>query len=212
MRRSRLVHGVVLNAALVAVAMFYLPSPAVYAYFSEVSMTYSRVPEWFARTPPAILTERIFSRYNGDSPVASRVRQHIPCYLADAGAKENRDCSHVIGLGQIVYGPPNLKLTSGRYVARFEFSRDDVCAYGEAHLEVDTGRRSDSGGALTLSRRGIVLAAYTGPVAPGDRIELPFTLKLVDAALGAVEFKAVGLSSCVVLSQLELTEVPHGGS
>ena len=208
MRRSRKVHAVVLNLALAAGALFYLLSPTVYAYFSEVSMTYSRVPEWFGRTAPAMMTERIFSRYNGDSPVASRVRQHIPCYLADAGAKENRDCSHVIGLGQIVYGPPNLKLTSGQYVARFEFSRDGECAYGEAQLEVDTERRSDSGGVLKLSRRGIVLATYTGRIAPGDRIELPFTLKLVDAALGAVEFKAVGLSSCVVLSQVELSEVP----
>ncbi len=212
MKRRRAVHGIALNLALMAGAAFYLFSPTVYAYFSEVSMTYSRVPEWFATTVPATMAERIFAGYNAGSPVAARLRMHLPCYLADAGARFNPDCSHEVGTGQLVYGPANLKLTRGSYVARFEFSQDDLCAIGQAHLEVDTVRRSDSGGKVTMARRGKVLAAYTGRIEPGARIELPFTLPLTDAALGAIEFTAVGLSSCIVLSRVELTEVPHEGS
>ena len=212
MKRRRAVHGVALNLALVAGAAFYLFSPTVYAYFSEVSMTYSRVPEWFATTVPATITERIFARYNAGSPVAARLRMRLPCYLADAGARFNPDCSHEVGTGQLVYGPANLKLARGSYVARFEFSRDDVCAIGEAYIKVDTVRRSDSGGQLTMARLGKALATYTGRIEPGDRIELPFTLPLTDAALGAIEFTMVGLSSCIVLSRIELTEVPYAGS
>jgi hypothetical protein len=212
MRHRRAIHGVVLNLALAAGAMFYLLSPTVYAYFSEVSMTYSRVPEWFASTAPAMVTERIFARYNADSPVAARVLKHLPCYLADAGATMHADCSHELGGGQLVYGPPDFKITSGSYIARFEFSRDGICSSGEVHLEVDTERRSDSTGDVTLGKLGKVLAAYTGRIEPGDRIELPFTLRLIDAALGDVEFRAVGLSQCVLLSRVELTEVPHEGS
>ena len=212
MKRSRAIHGVVLNLALVVGAGFYLLSPTVYAYFSEVSMTYSRVPEWFGRAAPATVTERIFARYNADSPVAARVLEHLPCYLADAGATVLADCSHELGSGQLVYGPPDLKITSGSYVARFEFSRDGICSSGEVHLEVDTERRSDSAGGVTLGKLGTVLAAYTGRIEPGDWIELRFSLTLIDAALGAVEFRAVGLSQCVLLRRVELTEVPHKGS
>lgn len=212
MKRSRAIHGGVLNLMLIAGATSYLVSPTVYAYFSEVSMTYSRVPEWFARTPPATMTEQMFGRYNAESPVAARLREHLPCYLADAGAGLNQDCSHILGVGQLVYGPPNLKLTRGGYVARFEFSRDDLCSIGEVHIEVDTQRRADSGGELPLGKRAKVLAAYTGRIKPGDLIELPFTLQLIDAALGAVEFRAIGLSNCVLLSRVELDEVPHKGS
>lgn len=214
--RRRAIHGVVVNLALVAGAMFYLLSPTVYAYFSEVSMSYSRVPEWLGTTASARITERLFARYNADSPVAARFRKHLPCYLADEGARQTQGCAHEIGRGQVVHGPPNLKITRGWYVARFEFSRDDVCSAGEARLEVDTKRRSDSGEG-GVERFGKVLATYTGRIEPGDRIELPLTLKSMDAALGAVEFRAFGLSGCVLLSRVELRElsrdeVVHEGS
>jgi hypothetical protein len=212
MRDRRAIHGVVLNLALAAGAMFYLFSPTVYAYFSEVSMTYARAPEWFGRTPVATMTERLFARYNADSPVAARLRQHLPCYLVDEGAQSKQNCAHEFGTGQMVYGPPNLKIPSGGYVATFEFSRDELCTSGEAHLEVGMERRSDSGGELREGQRGKVLAAFTGRIEPGDRIELPFTLQLTDAALGAVEFRALGVSNCVLLTQVELHEVPHEGS
>jgi hypothetical protein len=205
MMRKRAIHGVVLDLALVAGAIGYLVSPTVYGYFSEVSMSYSQVPEWLGETPPARMTERMFARYNADSPVAARVRKRLPCYLVPDGATEHPDCTYEVGSGQAVYGPTNLKITSGRYVARFEFS-DDVCSAGEARLEVNTERWNDSGDG-GLKRFGRVLATYTGRIEPGDRIELPFTLKLMDAALGAVEFRVHGLSDCVLLSRVELSEL-----
>ncbi|MEO8678826.1 MAG: hypothetical protein ABI665_07260 [Vicinamibacterales bacterium] len=204
----RAIHAVVLNLALVAGAAFYLLSPTVYAYFSEVSMSYSRVPAWFAATAPASMTARIFARYNAGSPIAARFRKRLPCYLVDAGARQNQDCAHDIGRGQLVYGPPNFKIPSGRYVAWFGFSRDEACAAGEVRLEVDTKWWSDSGGGPSGGRFRKTLATYAGRIEPGDRIELPFTLKLVDAALGAVEFRAVGVSDCVLLSRIELNEIP----
>ena len=183
-----------LNAVLVSISAFYLLSPTVYAYFSEVSMSYSGVPKWFAATAPARMTARIFDGYNANTPRAQRFQAQLSCFLSGTAGRHGRGCEHELAEGQTVAGPPTLKLASGQYVARFEFSSNAACAAGQARVEV-----------VTAGRFGRVLADYAGPVAPGDRIELPFRLKVMDAALGAVEFRATGMGPCVLLTRVGWT-------
>jgi hypothetical protein len=102
------------------------------------------------------------------------------------------DCSHEVFPGTVVRGPLSLKLVSGRYVARFGFTANARCATGNARLEV-----------LTTGRFGRELASYTGRIEPGQRIDLPFHLTTMDAALGVVEFRVSGLSDCVLLSSAQ---------
>jgi hypothetical protein len=87
-----------------------------------------------------------------------------------------------------------LKISSGRYVAHFEFSDDDACSTGEARLQV-----------VTTGRFGRILADFTGRIVPGERINLPFQLKLMDAALGALEFRVSGVDKCVLLRRIDWT-------
>src|SRR5947207_12622922 len=103
MTRRRALHAGALNLLLVAGATFYFFAPTVYAYFSEVRMTYSRVPASFARTMPARVTARIFAQYNVHSPVAARLRSRAQCYLVDDGATRKADCAHEVGAGQSVH-------------------------------------------------------------------------------------------------------------
>jgi hypothetical protein len=176
--------------------VFYLLSPTVYAFFSEVRLSYSMVPKWFASTPPALLTASIFDRYNANAPRAARFKQHLSCYLTDHGATRHPGCLHEIHAGNVVYGPPMLKTASGHYIARFEFSgHNDVCSAGEARVEV-----------ATVGRFGRVLATYSGKIRPDERLELPFHLKLMDAALGALEFRVSGVSKCIMLTGVDWTE------
>jgi hypothetical protein len=106
------------------------------------------------------------------------------------------DCGHEIRSGQAVYGPPALRIASATYAARFEFGGNDVCSGGEAELHV-----------ATSGRFGKVLARYSGRIEPGSRIDLPFTLKLMQAALGPVEFRVAGRSNCVLLSRVDLNRL-----
>jgi len=191
---KRRIHAVALNAALAGVAVFYMFSPTVYAYFSEVSMVYSHVPEWFAATAPAHLTARIFDRYNANAPRAVRFRQTLSCFLVGPARRGPSGCTHALGYGETVSGPPMLKITSGQYVARFEFSSSASCV-GPVRVEV-----------LTAGRFGRVLAGYSGPVPPDGRVELPFRLRLMAAALGTVEFRATGLGQCAELARADWRE------
>jgi hypothetical protein len=193
---KRAIHAVVLNVSLVLGAGFYFLAPTVYAFFSEVSMTYSLAPASFARSLPARLTARLFDRYDVNSPIADRFRRRFVCYLVDQGATRDPDCMHEIRRGQTVHGPPELRIASGTYLARFGFYRNDVCSAGQAQIHI-----------ATVGRFGRVLASYAGRIEPGDRIDLPFTLRVMDAALGPVEFRIVGESDCVLLSRVELSEI-----
>jgi len=181
--------AIVLNVILVAASVFYLLAPTVYTFFSEAQLSYSKVPTWFAATAPARLTARFFDRYNVTAPRAERFQRQLSCFLADEGATRRAGCLHEIRPGQSVSGPTLLKIASGRYVAYFEFGDSDACSGGgDVQLQV-----------RTPGRFGRVLADFSGYVAPGGRIELPFQLKLMDAALSAVEFRAAGVDRCVLL-------------
>jgi len=188
MRRS-MIHGVVLKAVLVAISAFYFLAPALFAYVSEVSMSYSKVPKWFATTAPAWITARVFRDYNANAPRAARFRQHLTCFLADDGARRGAGCTHEIRTGQSVHGPQDLKIASASYSVRFAFLGNAACGSGRTRLQV-----------ATVGRFGRVLADYDGVVEPGRQVELPFRLPLMDAALAPVEFKATGLSGCVLLA------------
>src|SRR3954465_7307105 len=133
MNRSK-IHRIVLNAFLVAASIFFLLSPTIFAYVSEVSMSYARVPKWFAATAPARITARIFDRYNANPPRAARFRQHLTCFLADEGAKRNVGCTHGIRGGERVHGPQELEMTRGSYAARFAFLGNAVCGSGDVRL------------------------------------------------------------------------------
>ena len=50
-------HRVVVGFVLAVLSVFYLLSPTVYAYFSEVGVTYMHAPKWFATTAPASATD-----------------------------------------------------------------------------------------------------------------------------------------------------------
>jgi hypothetical protein len=186
--RRRLI-AVVLNVVVAAASVFYLLAPTVYTFFSEAQLSYSRVPKWFADTDPARVTARFFDRYNVTAPRAARFQRQLSCFLVDEGAARRAGCLHEIRPTQAVAGPALLKIASGRYVAYFEFGDSDACpGGGEVQLQV-----------RTQGQFGRVLADFSGPVVPGGRVELPFQLKLMDAALSAVEFRAVGVERCVLL-------------
>jgi len=194
-------HAWVLCALLAAGSVFYLFAPGVYAYFSEAGMSYGTVPKWFATTPSARITARVFDRYNARAPRASRFNSQLSCFLSDDGAKRRPGCTHELTAGRGVHGPTSLKIASGAYVAHFDFAASDGCAAGEALLQV-----------VTTGRFGRVLAEYSGPVSPGERVELPFHLKSMDAALGAVEFRATGIRGCALLGFVDWMESPAAAS
>jgi hypothetical protein len=191
---TRRIHAVALNVVLGGLAAFYLFSPTVYAYFSEVSMVYSHVPAWFASTPPAHLTARIFDRYNVNAPRALRFQQKLSCFLIGPADRGQFGCTHALGNGATVSGPTFLKIPSGQYVARFEFSSNTTCN-GPVRIDV-----------LAAGRFGHLLADYSGPIPPDRRIELPFRLRMMAAALGTVEFRVTGLGECAVLTRADWRE------
>jgi hypothetical protein len=191
------IHGMVLQTFLIAASFFYLLSPTIFAYVSEVSMSYSHVPRWFAATAPARITARIFDQYNANPPRAARFRQHLTCFLADDGAKRNAGCTHEIRSGQGVHGPQDLEIASGAYTARFAFLGNAGCASGNARIQV-----------ATTGRFGRVLADSEIRIDAGRQVELPFRLPLMDAALAPVEFSATGVSGCVLLAAVDWTRTP----
>jgi len=194
---ERSLHARRLYAALLAASVFYFCAPVVYAYFSEVTLSYAHVPRWFARTVPARVTAYVFSRYNVGSPIAARLSWRASCELVDEGATRRPGCAHEIRTGDVAYGPPGLKLAPGRYLAGFQFSGSRECAGGTADLLV-----------ATIGRFGNLQARYRAVIEPGARIEVPFTLNMMDAALGNVRFTVVGVSQCVVLFRLGWREIP----
>jgi hypothetical protein len=182
---------------LVGVALFYLGAPTVYAYFSEVRLSYGRVPAWFIRTLPARATTRIFADYNDESPLSARFRRDASCTLADAGARRMPGCQHEIRAGGRASGPAALKLAPGVYLARFVFSKAESCTDGgEVLLEV-----------AATGRFGKRLAGYVGRITPPERIDVPFTVKPIDAGFSDIQFAAIGSAGCVVLRRLELEEL-----
>jgi len=194
----RRLQAVATDTALALLAAFYLFAPTVYAYFSEVGMSYAHVPKWFAATPPAALTARIFSDYNSRAPRAVRFQRQLACFLRDVGSKRKPGCMHELHAGQSATGPDTLKIAAGRYVARFDFAGLDGCDIGETRLEVTAD-----------GRFGRVLARYTGTIRPGDHLELPFHVRMMEAALAPIEFRVDGLSGCVVLGHVDWAPAPH---
>jgi hypothetical protein len=194
---SRAAHTVAISTALAAASLFYLAAPTVYAYFSEVRLSYSRVPAWFIKTAPARLTARIFANYNDDSPLAARFQVQGSCVLDEDGARRMPGCLHEIRSGGRVYGPPALKLSPGAYVARFSFAEGESCTRGaQMRLEV-----------RATGRFGRLLARYSGEVKPPERVDVPFTVKPIDAGFSDVQFAAAGMSGCVVLRRFDLQEL-----
>lgn len=192
----RAAHTAAIATALTAAALFYLFAPTVYAYFSEARLSYSAVPAWFIRTPPARLTASIFANYSDDSPLAARFRTSASCSLADEGALRLPGCAHAIRRGGRVHGPAALKLSPGHYLARFAFSERESCTGGEVRLEV-----------TATGRFGKLLARYDGAVKPAERIDVPFTVKPLDAGFSDIQFAAEGVAGCVVLHRLDLEEL-----
>ena len=200
---ERTVHAALLSAALIVASIFFLFAPVVYAYFSEVSLSYSRVPAWFARTVPARATASLFSRYNVDSPIAPKLHRRATCYFIDEGATPGPRCTHEVRRGQAAYGPEGLKLAPGPYVAGFELSGSAGCSTaGTADFEVSTAGRF--GKALARHR--------PWDVRPGDRVEVPFVLGPLDAAFGNVEFKVTGVSDCVLLRRVDWNTIEAGAA
>jgi hypothetical protein len=193
---KRAAHTVAISAALAAAALFYICAPTVYAYFGEVRLSYSRVPAWFVKTAPARVTVNLFADYNEDSPLAARFRRRASCALADDAARRLADCAHELRTGSRVYGPTALKLTPGLYLARFGFSTAGSCTGGELRL-----------GISATGRFGKLLASHTVRVHAPDRIEMPFTVKPIDAGFSDIEFSAAGLAGCVVLVRLDLEQL-----
>lgn len=189
-RRGRL-----LNAVLLIAALFYLLSPGIFAYFSQATMFYSRVPKWFAATPPAQLTIRIFDRYNANAPLALRVNERLTCEMIDEGAERLSACAHEVHPGEIVHGPSplkvagGLKMAAGSYVLRAQFGTSERCTTGTARLRV-----------MTTGRFGSAHADETPSISGGAEIEVPFRLSAFDAAFGYVEFTVTGVSGCVILT------------
>jgi hypothetical protein len=193
----RAIHLLVLDLALVAATGFYLLAPTVYAYVSEVSMSYALLPPSLAATLPARLTERLYGRYNIKSPVAARLRLEGICHLTDEGAKRDPGCRHEVANGESAVGPSELKLAAGSYAAHFDFSGNDVCADGEAELAVET-----------MGPFARVLARSVNRIQAGQRFDVPFTLTLRDASFGPIEFRVSGRSGCVLLSRLDWSDLP----
>jgi hypothetical protein len=193
----RAAHTTAISLALAAATLFYLGAPTVYAYFSEVGLSYARVPAWFIRAGPARLTANIFAEYSADSPLAARFRTQAACTLEDDGARRLPGCLHELRRGGRTSGPAALKLSPGRYLARFAFSEEESCTGGgEVGLEV-----------TATGRFGRLLAAYSGPVKPPERVDVPFTVRPIDAGFSDVHFAAVGISGCVVMRRLDLEDL-----
>jgi hypothetical protein len=187
----------VIASALAAASLFYLGAPTVYAYFSEVRLSYSRVPGWLIRGAPARLTAALFANYNDDSPLAARFRSSAACSLADEGARRLAGCAHEIRAGDRAAGPPALKLSPGLYLARFDFAEAGSCTGGgEVRLEV-----------AATGRFGKRLAGYSAGVRAPGRFDVPFTVKPMDAGYSDIRFAATGVAGCVVLRRLELEEL-----
>jgi len=197
--KPRTLPAIVLDGLLVTVAVFYLLAPTVYTFFSEAQLSYSNAPKWFASTAPARLTARFFDRYNAAAPRAARFQRQLACFLTDEGASRRAGCLHEIRPRDTVHGPTLLKIASGRYIAYFAFSETAGCSGGSAHLQV-----------LTPGQYGRVLADYSGSFTPGQTIDLPFQLKLMDAALNPLEFRVSGLDGCVVLQRIGWTDAATG--
>lgn len=197
--KIRTLLAIALDIVLIAVSIFYLLAPTVYTFFSEAQLSYSKSPKWFASTAPARITARFFDRYNATAPRAARFQRQLSCFLTDEGASRRAGCLHEIRAGDVVFGPPLLKTASGHYQAYFAFSETADCSGGSARLQV-----------LTPGRYGRVLAEFTGSIAPGMRLDLPFQLKLMDAALSPLEFRVSGVDGCVVLERAGWTTVVTG--
>jgi hypothetical protein len=193
---KRAAHTLAISVALAAAALFYICAPTVYAYFSEVRLSYSRVPAWFIRTEPARLTASLFADYNKDSPLVARFRRRASCALVDDAAQRLPDCAHELRDGSRVYGPSALKLTTGFYGARFEFSATASCTGGELRL-----------GITATGRFGKLLASHSVRIQPPERVDVPFTVKPIDAGFSDIEFSAAGIAGCVVLRRLDLEEL-----
>jgi len=193
---KRAAHTVAISVALAAAALFYVCAPTVYAYFGEVRLSYSRVPAWFIRTAPARLTVNLFADYNGDSPLVARFKRRGSCSLADDAAPRSADCAHELRTGSRVYGPSALKLTPGLYQARFGFSTNGSCAGGQLRL-----------GIAATGRFGKLLASHSVAVHAPDRVDMPFTVKPIDAGFSDIEFSAAGIAGCVVLVGLDLEQL-----
>ena len=200
---ERTVHAALLSAALVVASVFFLFAPVVYAYFSEVTLSYSHVPAWFARTVPARVTASLFSRYNADSPIAAQLHRRATCYFIDEGATPGPRCTHEVRRGQSAHGPAGLKLAAGTYVAGFDVSGSPGCSTaGTADFDV-----------ATTGRFGNALARHRpSDVRPGDRVEVPFVLGPLDAAFGNVEFRVTGVSDCVLLLRVDWSTIDPGAA
>jgi hypothetical protein len=195
--RKRAAHTLAISAALVVAALFYLAAPTVYAYFSEARLSYSLLPAWFVRTVPARLTARIFADYSDNSPLAARFRTRGSCALADDGARRVPGCAHEIRAGGRAYGPAALKLPPGRYLARFQFVEEESCTGdAEARLEV-----------AAIGRFGKLLATYAVEIRPPQRIDVPFTVRPVDAGFSDIQFAVAGAAGCTVLRRLDLQDL-----
>lgn len=183
---------------LVAASAFYVVAPTVFAYVGEVMMTYSYVPQGFARSPQTRVTARLFADYNARDPRTPRLKRSLPCLLVDRGAKENPQCAHELRPGDSISGPSNLWIPRGVYSAEFDYSQNPGCRGGEAELQV-----------ATAGRFGQVLADFTGRMEGSGRIDLPFRLHLMDAALAPVEFRVTGRSGCVLLTWITWRDIPQ---
>jgi hypothetical protein len=187
--------AIALSAVLVATAVFYLLAPTVYAYVSEVYMSYAYVPKWFAATPPARMAATLFDGYNAGGPREATFRRRLACYLVDGGSRTLGDCSHEIPAGAGVSGPPDFKLSAGLYVASLEFGETDRCGSGTVRL-----------GIVDAGRFGRTLTSYEGRIDPGKRIVLPIRVAIMDAALDVVDVRLSVSDGCVVLKTVELRE------
>jgi hypothetical protein len=197
--KTRAIVAAAVNLVLAAGSVFYLLAPTVYTFDDEAQLSYAWSPRWFASTAPARVTAQFFDRYNASAPRAAQFQQRLSCFLTDARASRRTGCLHELRAGDSVSGPPLLKIASGRYLAYFSFATTNACRKGLANLQV-----------RTPGRFGRVLADFSGPLAAGQRLELPFQLQLMDAALSPLEFRVSGLDGCVVLEQAGWTEVPTG--
>jgi hypothetical protein len=194
---KRAAHTTAISVALAAAALFYLCAPTVYAYFSEVRLSYSRVPAWLIRTIPARLTADLFADYSDNSPLAARFRQRGTCMLDDEGARRMPGCLHEIRRDGRAYGPAALKLSRGRYLARFEFVAGESCSGGgEARIEV-----------AATGRFGKPLAGYAGAIQPPQRVDVPFTVKPIDAGFSDIRFTITGTAGCSILRRLDVEEL-----
>jgi hypothetical protein len=187
------------NGILVAVALFYLCAPAVYAYVSEVYLGYGYAPGSFATTVPARLTAQLFARYNAAGPREAAFRKRLACYLVDGGATVHGDCSHEIPVSGHVAGPPDFKVSPGRYVVTLQFGGSEHCGTGTAQVAVVATGGGDE-----------VLASYRGAAGPGTRLALPVRISALEAALDVVDIRVSASAGCVVLETVDWAEFRAG--